>query len=59
VTKKRLRWPLLGIHSLESVKASYIRYVVDATGGNISEAARLLKIHRATVSSALSGGDRP
>lgn len=54
MAKKRKRWPLLGIHSLASVKASYIRYVVDAAGGNVSEAARLLKVQRATVRSALS-----
>ena len=57
MAKKSLRWPLLGIHSLASVKASYIRYVVDATGGNISEAARLLKCQRATVRSVLSERD--
>ena len=56
---RRKRWPLLGIHPLADVKAAYVRYVVDATRGNISEAAKLLKVQRYTVRRALNGSGKP
>ncbi len=58
MSKKPPRWPPLGIHPLDVVKASYIRFVVGVADGNISEAAKLLKVQRYTVRRALSEGEK-
>lgn len=55
MSKRKLCWPPLGIHPLSAIKVAYIRHVVDTVDGNISEAARLLKVQRFTVRNALSG----
>lgn len=52
---KRPVWPPIGVHPLETVKNSYIAWVVRLTDGNISEAAKLLKVQRYTVRRALNG----
>ena len=58
MAKKPPRWPPIGVHPLAVVKASYVRFVVDVVDGNISEAAKLLKVQRYTVRRALSGGGK-
>lgn len=55
--EKRPAWPPIGVHPLETVKKSYIAWVVRLTDGNISEAAKLLKVQRYTVRRALNGSE--